>query len=84
MNNDDSKKSTQPLEGEGSYTATRRYNKHLGDAIDSGDVEAAADAARRAMEGPEGAELERAAEQAKAGPKPQPEPEPAPERNKQG
>jgi hypothetical protein len=54
MKNDDSNKQTQPLEGEGSYTATRRYNQHLGDAIDSGDVEAAADAARRAVEGPEG------------------------------
>src|SRR4051812_47639112 len=53
MKNEDSKKPTQPVEGEGSYTATRRYNQHLGDAIDSGDVDAAADAARRAMEGPE-------------------------------
>jgi DNA-binding GntR family transcriptional regulator len=69
MKNDDSNKPTQPLEGEGSYTATRRYNQHLGDAIDSGDVEAAADAARRAMEGPERDELERAAAEAKAGPK---------------
>jgi len=69
MKNEDSKKSTQPVEGEGSYTATRRYNQHLGDAIDSGDVDAAADAARRAMEGPERAELEQAARQGKAGPK---------------
>jgi hypothetical protein len=69
MKNDDTNKSTQPLEGEGSYTATRRYNRHLGDAIDSGDVEAAADAARRALEGPEREELERAEKQGKAGPK---------------
>ena len=69
MKNEDQKKSQQPVEGEGSYTATRRYNEHLGDAIDAGDVEAAADAARRAMEGPERAELERAARQGKAGPK---------------
>ncbi len=69
MQDADSKKPTQPLEGEGSYTATRRYNEHLGDAIDSGDIEAAADAARRAMEGPERAELERAARQGKAGPR---------------
>jgi hypothetical protein len=73
MKNDDSKK-TQPVEGEGSYTATRRYNQHLGDAIDSGDVEAAADAARRALEGPERAELERAEQQGKAGPARKPPP----------
>lgn len=69
MNNDDSSKSKQPLEGEGSYSATRRYNEHLGEAIDVGDVEAAADAARRALEGPEREELEQAEKQAKAGPK---------------
>jgi hypothetical protein len=73
MKNDDSKK-TQPVEGEGSYTATGRYNQHLGDAIDSGDVEAAADAARRALEGPERAELERAERQGKAGPARKPPP----------
>jgi hypothetical protein len=74
MTNNDSKKSTQPVEGEGSYTATRRYNQHLGDAIDSGDVEAAADSARRALEGPERAELERAEKQGKAGPARKPPP----------
>jgi hypothetical protein len=79
MKNDDSNKPTQPLEGEGSYTATRRYNQHLGDAIDSGDVEAAADAARHAVEGPEGEELARAEEQGKAGPKAPPR-KPAPRR----
>ena len=74
MKNDDSKTSTQPVEGEGSYTATRRYNQHLGDAIDSGDVEAAADEARRALEGPEREELERAEKQGKNGPKRQTKP----------
>jgi hypothetical protein len=69
MKKDESKKLDQPLEGEGSYSATRRYNKHLGDAVESGDLEAGAEAARRAVEGPEGAELKRAAEQAKQGPK---------------
>lgn len=59
----------QALEGEGSYSATRRYNQHLGDAIDSGDVEAAADEARRALAGPEAEELRRAEERGKAGPK---------------
>jgi hypothetical protein len=67
MNEDEAKKSE--LEGEGSYSATRKYNQHLGEAIDSGDIEAAADEARRAIDGPEGPELRRAEEQGKAGPK---------------
>jgi hypothetical protein len=66
MNKDESKKSE--LEGEGSYTATRRYNRHLGEAIDSGDIEAAADEARRALEGPEGPALKAAEEAGKRGP----------------
>jgi hypothetical protein len=67
MNKDESKKSE--LEGEGSYSATRKYNQHLGEAIDSGDIEAAADEARRAIDGPEGPELKRAEQEAKNGPK---------------
>jgi hypothetical protein len=78
MKKDDSSKPTQPLEGEGSYSATRRYNQHVGDAIDSGDVEAAADAARRALEGSERDELERAEKQGKAGPKKRPSADPEP------
>jgi hypothetical protein len=70
MNKDESKKSE--LEGEGSYSATRSYNRHLGEAIDSGDIEAAADEARRALDGPEGAELRRAEQEAKNGPKRKP------------
>jgi hypothetical protein len=77
MKNEETKKSAQRVEGEGSYEATRRYNAHLGDAIDSGDVDAAADAARRALEGPERAELERAEKQGKAGPMRKPAPAPA-------
>ena len=69
MNQDESKKSDSKLEGEGSYSATRRYNQHLGEAIDSGDIETAADEARRAIDGPEGPELKRAEQQGKAGPK---------------
>lgn len=59
----------QALEGEGSYSATRRYNERLAEAIDSGEISAGAEAARRAVEGPEGEELRRAAEAAKHGPK---------------
>jgi hypothetical protein len=75
MKKEEPKKSA--LEGEGSYSATRRYNQHLAEAIDSTDVEAAADEARRAMEGPEGEELARAAEEAKKGPKHPPPSAPA-------
>ena len=78
MNEDDAKKSE--LEGEGSYSATRKYNQHLGEAIDSGDIEAAADEARRAIDGPEGPELRRAEEQGKAGPKVKQTPAPKPTR----
>jgi len=74
MKKDETKK-TNELEGEGSYSATRRYNQHLGEAIDADDIDAAADEARRALEGPEGAELKRAEEQGKAGPKRKAEPE---------
>jgi len=79
MNKDESKKAEledeskkAELEGEGSYSATRKYNQHLAEAIDSGDIEAAADEARRALDGPEGPELRRAEHQAKNGPKPKP------------
>lgn len=72
MKKDESEKSA--LEGEGSYTATRRYNQHLAEANASTDVDAAADEARRAVEGPEGEELARAAEEAKKGPKHRPAP----------
>ena len=76
MTKDESKKSER--EGEGSYSATRKYNQHLGEAIDSGDIQAAADEARRAIDGPEGPELKRAEEQGKAGPKLKQNPAPAP------
>ncbi len=69
MNKQGSKKKDQPLEGEGSYSAARRYNRHLGDAVASGDLEAGAEQARQALAGPEGNELRRAAAEAKKGPK---------------
>ena len=70
MSNRNAQPSKQPLEGEGSYSATKRYNQHLGEAIEQGDIEDGAEAARQAIEGPEGEELARAAERAKRGPKP--------------
>ena len=56
------------LEGEGSYSAARRYNQHLADTIGTGDLEAGAEEARKAMEGPEREPFERAAEEGKQGP----------------
>ncbi len=75
MTTNKSETQKQPVEGEGSYSATRAYNQHLGDAIESDDLEAGADAARRAMEGPEREELERAAARTKQGAKPQAKPD---------
>ena len=63
------KQHSRKLEGEGSYSATRRYNAHLKDDLSKGKTDEAADAARRALEGPEGQELKRAEEQGKRGPK---------------
>jgi hypothetical protein len=60
----------QGVEGEGSYSATRAYNKHLGSAIaDKKKLEHGAEAARKAVEGPEGAELRAAEARGKAGPR---------------
>ena len=61
----DSKK----LEGEGSYTATRGYNSKLRRHSEEQDVAKLADDARRALESPEGAELEQAEEEARKGPR---------------
>ena len=52
--------SRQPLEGEGSYSATRRYNQHLSEHMEKADIAGLGDSARRALEGPEGPELRRA------------------------
>jgi hypothetical protein len=60
----------QRVEGEGSYSATRNYNKHLGSALaDKKGIERGAEAARKAVEGPEGAALRAAEAKAKAGPR---------------
>lgn len=57
------------VEGEGSYTATRRYNEKLGKYIETGAVQQDAEAAKRALEGDEREELEDAERRAKHGPK---------------
>jgi hypothetical protein len=56
------------VEGEGSYTATRRYNEHLANHLESHDVEREAEEAREALEGDEREELEAAERRAKQGP----------------
>jgi hypothetical protein len=58
------------IEGEGSYSATRAYNKHLGSALaDKKSIERGAALAQKAVEGPEGAELRAAEKKGKAGPR---------------
>ena len=48
------------IQGEGNYDAARRYRKAQEDFAKSGKVDEAAHEAEEAIEGPEGAELERA------------------------
>ena len=61
---------SQGVEGEGSYSATRAYNKNLGRAVaDQKSIRRGAEAARKAVESPEGAELRAAEAKGKAGPR---------------
>ena len=60
------------VEGEGSYTGTRRYNEHLKKHIQTHNTEELAEAARKALEGDEKEELEEAERRAKRGPPPLP------------
>ena len=55
------------IEGEGSYSGTREYNKRTEKFIKSGKVDKAAKDAEKAIDGAEGAELARAEEKGKAG-----------------
>ena len=55
------------IEGEGSYSGTRDYNKRTADFIKKGKVDEAAKEAERAMESDEAAELKKAEAQGKAG-----------------
>ena len=60
----------QALEGEGSYTASRNYNRNLGRAVaNKRGIERGADQARKALEGSEGPELRAAEKRAKNGPR---------------
>jgi hypothetical protein len=66
---DDSKKTPKSngVEGEGSYSGTREYNKRTADFIEKGKVDKAAQDAKRAMDSGEAADLKTAEEKGKAG-----------------
>lgn len=57
---------TQQNEGEGNKTAARRYNQDQQEFAKSGQVESAAEQARRALDGKEGEELKKAEEEGRS------------------
>jgi hypothetical protein len=57
------------LEGEGSYSGTRRYNAGLARHLRTANVEALGKKAAKALDSAEGKELRRAEKQGKAGPR---------------
>jgi hypothetical protein len=63
------KDSSKKLEGEGSYSAAKRYDANVRKYVASGAPTAAAKNARKAVEGAEGAALKKAEQRAKAGPR---------------
>ncbi len=64
---DDSKKTKDGVEGEGSYSGTRDYNERTADFIKKGKVDKAAQDAKQAMDPGEAADLKAAEEKGKAG-----------------
>lgn len=64
---DDSKKTKDGVEGEGSYSGTRDYNERTADFIKKGKVDKAAQDARQAMDSGEAADLKAAEEKGKVG-----------------
>jgi hypothetical protein len=56
----------EQVEGEGSYTATHRYNEGVQKHLQTHDVESEAEEAREALEGDEGAELQQAEQRGKS------------------
>lgn len=64
-----SKSKKSGLEGEGSYSATRKYNEGLAKHQKQANVDELAKRARKAVEGSEAGELRRAEEQGKRGPR---------------
>jgi hypothetical protein len=68
MAQDDKSQTDPKLEGEGSYTGTRKYNKGVAEHQKSADVDKLAEKAREAIDGEEGDELRQAEERGKRGP----------------
>jgi len=64
---DESKKASDGIEGEGSYSGTRDYNERTADFIKKGKVDKAARDAKQAMDSGEAADLKAAEEKGKAG-----------------
>lgn len=64
--------SPRKVEGEGSYTGSRRYNEGVKQHIANNDTEELAERAKRALQGEERQELEEAEQRAKRGPSPKP------------
>lgn len=64
-----SKTKQSGLEGEGSYTATRRYNAGLAKHVRSANVAELGRSAAKALDGAEGKQLRRAEKAGKAGPR---------------
>lgn len=67
---------TEGVEGEGSYTASRRYREGLERSVKKGDSNKLADEAAKALEGPEGDALRAAEQSAKQGKTPRSRPQP--------
>jgi hypothetical protein len=61
------KKDDAALEGEGSYTAARRYDAGLAESIKAGKSDELAKEAERALQGPEAASLKEAERIGKSG-----------------
>ena len=62
----ESKMTNPKIEGEGSFTATRDYNKGVAKSVAAGKSEEQAKAAKKALDGKEGAELKRAEAEGKS------------------
>ena len=64
---DTAKGAASELEGEGSYTAARRYDEGVQQSVAKGNTEKLSKEAAKALDGPEGADLKKAEQAAKHG-----------------
>ena len=55
------------LQGEGNYDAAHHYNEGLKKSVEQGNADDLAEKAKKALEGPEGADLRKAEELGKRG-----------------